>query len=121
MIQKIAAPGVFLINLYDPIQLAPLYRDMRELSTLGFWAPRSGDLPNWAKDRFPYMSPGFRTSKPGGVEREVLRYKHLSTYKLLKFDFRWEIRIFAKLYCCAKFSSILIIYLRQKGAPAWSK
>ena len=40
MIQKIA-PGVFLINLYDPIQLAPLYRDMRELSTLGFWAPRS--------------------------------------------------------------------------------
>ena len=65
--------------------------DMRELSTLGFWAPRSRDLPKWAKDRFPYTSPGFHSSKPGGVELffTTSTSRH-SNYLNLIFDVRSE-------------------------------
>ena len=59
MIQKIAAPGVFLINLYDPIQHAPLYRDLRELWVQGSSIPATG--PKTA----------FRTRAQGSAARSV--------------------------------------------------
>ena len=78
MIQKVVALGVYLINLYDPIQVAPLYRDMRELSTRRFWAPRS-QRPSKLGQRplsVPELGvPELETRGRGAI----VRYKHLST------------------------------------------
>ena len=75
-----AAPSVFLINLYDPIQLAPLYRDMRELSTLEFWAPRSQRPSKLGQRPLSVHEPGVPQLETRG-RGAILRYKHLSTYK----------------------------------------